>query len=130
MRWILLRLVNLPRPSSLHRKPREIRPVLRRIGNTVSVCVRSDRLDHDGRRCLPDQPMLLASFIAANAWMSRQPMSLQSICSNVLELYKNRDEITDNEKWRQELEHLHDDCAVALYKYDPTSAKYELTGTR
>ena len=36
-----------------------------------------------------------------------------------LELYKNRDEITDNEKWRQELEHLHDDCAVALYKYDP-----------
>jgi hypothetical protein len=97
--------VNLPRPSSLHRKPREIRPVLRRIGNTVSVCVRSDRLDHDGRRCLPDQPMLLASFIAANAWMSRQPMSLQSICSNVLELYKNRDEITDNEKWRQELEH-------------------------
>ena len=72
----------------------------------------------------------LASFIAANAWMSRQPMSLQSICSNVLELYKNRDEITDNEKWRQELKHLHDDCAVALYKYDPTSAKYELTGTR
>jgi hypothetical protein len=33
----------------------------------------------------------LASFIAANAWMSRQPTSLQSICSNVLEFYKNRD---------------------------------------
>ena len=40
----------------------------------------------------------LAGFIAADAGMSRQPMSLQSICSNMLELYKSRDEITVNEK--------------------------------
>jgi hypothetical protein len=69
----------------------------------------------------------LVSFIAADAWMSRQPMSLQSICSNVLELSRNRDEITTNEKWRHELERLHDDCAVALYKYDLTSPTYGLT---
>jgi hypothetical protein len=68
----------------------------------------------------------LVSFIAANAWMARQPTSLQSICAIVLELYKNRDEITD-EKWRQEFSHLRDDCAVALYKYDLTSTNYELT---
>ena len=72
----------------------------------------------------------LASFIAANAWMSRQPMSLQSICSNVLELYESRGEITSNEKWQQELSRLRDDCAVALYKYEPTSTKYDLTSTR
>jgi hypothetical protein len=65
----------------------------------------------------------LAGFIAADAWMSRQPMSLQSICSNMLELYKSRDEITVNEKWRQKLTHLHDDCAVALHKYELTSAR-------
>jgi len=70
----------------------------------------------------------LASFIAADAWLSRQPMSLQSICSNALELSRNRDEITTNEKWRHELERLHDDCAVALYKYDLTSPTYGLTG--
>src|SRR6266436_1665835 len=58
----------------------------------------------------------LVSFIAADAWMSRRPTSLQSICSNVLELYKSRDQITDNEKWQQELSRLHDDCAVALHK--------------
>jgi hypothetical protein len=69
----------------------------------------------------------LVSFIAAEAWMSRQPMSLRSICSNVLNLYQNRDEITDNERWRQELKNLHDDCSVALYKYDPTSSTYGLT---
>jgi hypothetical protein len=69
----------------------------------------------------------LVSFIAAEAWMSRQPMSLRSICSNVLNLYRNRDEITDNERWRQELKNLHDDCSVALYKYDPTSPTYGLT---
>src|SRR5262245_14784086 len=46
----------------------------------------------------------LASFIAADAWLSRQPMSLQSICSNALELSRNRDEITTNEKWRHEFE--------------------------
>jgi hypothetical protein len=63
----------------------------------------------------------LVGFIAADAWMSRQPMSLQSICSNMLELYKSRDEITVNEKWRQELSRLHDDCAVALHKYELTS---------
>jgi hypothetical protein len=71
----------------------------------------------------------LLSFIAADAWMARQPTSLQSICANVLELYKSRDTITDNEKWLQELSHLRDDCAIALYKYDPTSTKYELTST-
>jgi hypothetical protein len=38
----------------------------------------------------------LVSFIAADAWMSRRPTSLQSICSNVLELYRSRDQITDN----------------------------------
>jgi hypothetical protein len=65
----------------------------------------------------------LAGFIAADAWMSRQPMSLQSICSNMLKLYKSRDEITVNEKWRQELSRLHDDCAVALHKYELTSAR-------
>ena len=69
----------------------------------------------------------LVSFIAADAWMSRRPTSLQSICSNVLELSRNRDEITTNEKWRHELERLHDDCAVALYKYDLTSPTYGLT---
>ena len=58
----------------------------------------------------------LVSFITADAWMSRRPTSLQSICSNVLELYKSRDEITDNEKWQQELSRLHDDCAVALHR--------------
>jgi hypothetical protein len=48
----------------------------------------------------------LVSFIAADAWMSRQPMSLRSICSNVRQLYKNRDEITNNQKWRKEIERL------------------------
>jgi hypothetical protein len=72
----------------------------------------------------------LVSFIAAEAWMSRQPMSLRSICSNVLELYESRGEITSNEKWQQELSRLRDDCAVALYKYEPTSTKYGLTSTR
>jgi hypothetical protein len=46
----------------------------------------------------------LVGFVVSAAWMSRQPMSLQSICSNVLELSSNRDEITTNEKWRQELD--------------------------
>jgi hypothetical protein len=72
----------------------------------------------------------LVSFIAAEAWMSRQPMSLRSICSNVLELYESRGEITYNEKWQQELSRLRDDCAVALHKYEPTSTKYGLTSTR
>ena len=72
----------------------------------------------------------LVSFIAAEAWMSRQPMSLRSICSNVLELYDSRGEITSNEKWQQKLGGLRDDCAVALYKYEPTSTKYGLTSTR
>ena len=45
----------------------------------------------------------LVSFIAADAWMSRQPISLRSICSSVLELYESRGEITYNEKWQQEL---------------------------
>jgi hypothetical protein len=65
----------------------------------------------------------LAAFIAANAWVSRLPTSLQSICSNILELYKNRDEITVNQKWRQEFSRLRDDCTLATHKY-------ELTGTR
>ena len=56
----------------------------------------------------------LVSFIAADAWMSRQPISLRSICSSVLELYESRGEITYNEKWQQELSRLRDDCAVAL----------------
>jgi hypothetical protein len=59
----------------------------------------------------------LVGFIAADAWMSRGPTSLQSICSNVLELYKSRDDITDNEKWQQELNRLHDDCTVALSRW-------------
>jgi hypothetical protein len=50
-------------------------------------------------------------------------LKTQSICSNMLELYKSRDEITVNEKWRQELSRLHDDCAVALHKYELTSAR-------
>src|SRR5258708_36674349 len=58
----------------------------------------------------------LVSFIAADAWMSRRPTSLQSICSNVLELYRSRDQITDTEKWQQELSRLHDDSAVQLDK--------------
>ena len=66
----------------------------------------------------------LVSFIAADAWMSRQPISLRSICSSVLELYESRGEITDNEKWQQELTRLRNDCAVAL------STKYSPTGTR
>jgi hypothetical protein len=69
----------------------------------------------------------LAGFIAADAWMSRQPTSLQSICSNMLELYKSRDDITaseTSEKWRQELSNLRDDCAIALHKYDLTSTRY------
>ena len=66
----------------------------------------------------------LVSFIAADAWMSRQPISLRSICSSVLELYESRGEITDNEKWQQELSRLRNDCAVAL------STKYSPTGTR
>jgi hypothetical protein len=69
----------------------------------------------------------LVGFVVSAAWMSRQPMSLQSICSNVLELSSNRDEITVNEKWRQKLDRLGDDCAVAIYKYDPSSATYGLT---
>ena len=39
----------------------------------------------------------------------------------MLELYKSRDEITVDEKWRQELSRLNDDCAVALHKYELTS---------
>jgi hypothetical protein len=74
--------------------------------------------------------LFLVSFIAAEAWMSRQPMSLRSICSNVSNLYQNRDEITDNERWRQELKSLHDDCLVALYKYEPSSTELGLTSTR
>ena len=66
----------------------------------------------------------LVSFIAADAWMSRQPISLRSICSSVLELYESRGEITDNEKWQQEFSRLRNDCAVAL------STKYSPTGTR
>jgi hypothetical protein len=69
----------------------------------------------------------LVGFVVSAAWISRQPMSLQSICSNVLELFRNRDEIPANEKWRQELERLRDDCAVALYRYDLTSPTYGLT---
>ena len=45
----------------------------------------------------------LVSFIAADAWMSRQPISLRSICSSVLELYESRGEITYNEKWQKSL---------------------------
>jgi len=63
----------------------------------------SRSLDQHDRRRLPDQPLLFGGFIAADAWMSRRPTSLQRICSNVLELFKSRDEITDNEKWQQEL---------------------------
>jgi hypothetical protein len=65
----------------------------------------------------------LVSFIAADAWMSRRPTSLQSICSNVLELYKSRDQISDGEKWQQQLSRLHDDCAVALHKSELTSTR-------
>jgi hypothetical protein len=65
----------------------------------------------------------LVAFVAADVWMSRQPVSLQNICSNILELYKNRDEITFNEKWRQELSRLRDDCTVALHKYELTSTR-------
>src|SRR6476619_5800437 len=72
----------------------------------------------------------LVSFIAADAWMSRQPMSLRSICSNVLELYESRGEITYNDKWQQELRRLRDDYVIALSKYDPTSTKYNLTGPK
>jgi hypothetical protein len=64
----------------------------------------------------------LVSFIAADAWMSRQPISLRSICSSVLKLYESRGEITYNEKWQQELSRLR--SAVAL------STKYSPTGTR
>ena len=54
--------------------------------------------------------------------MSRQPISLRSICSSVLELYESRGEITYNEKWQQELDRLRNDCAVALStKYSPTA---------
>jgi hypothetical protein len=64
----------------------------------------------------------LAGFIAADRWMSRRQhhdaMLLQSVCSNVLELYKSR-EITDNEKWQQEFRRLQDDCAAALSRHDP-----------
>jgi hypothetical protein len=69
----------------------------------------------------------LVGFVLSSAWMSRQPMSLQSICSNVLELSRHREDITNNEKWRRELDHLGDDCAVALYRYDPSSTTYGLT---
>jgi hypothetical protein len=65
----------------------------------------------------------LVGFIAADRWMSRRQhhdaMSLQRICSNVLELYKSRDEITENEKWQQEFRRLQDNCAGALHRYDP-----------
>jgi hypothetical protein len=69
----------------------------------------------------------LVGFILSSAWMSRQPMSLQSICSNVLELSSHREDITSNEKLRRELDQLRDDCAVALYRYDLTSPTYGLT---
>ena len=65
----------------------------------------------------------LVGFIAADRWMSRRQdydaKSLQRICSSVLELYKRRDEITDNEKWQQDFRRLQDDCAAGLHKYDP-----------
>jgi hypothetical protein len=69
----------------------------------------------------------LGGFVLSEAWMSRQPMSLKSICSNVLELSRHREDITSSEKWRRDLDQLHDDCAVALYKYDLTSPTYGLT---
>ena len=62
----------------------------------------------------------LVGFIAADRWMSRRQdddtKSLQRICSNVLELYKRRNEITDNEKWQQEFRRLQDDCAAGLHR--------------
>ena len=65
----------------------------------------------------------LVGYIAADSWMSRRQhydeKSLQRICSSVLELYKRRDEITDNEKWQQDFRRLQDDCAAGLHKYDP-----------
>jgi hypothetical protein len=58
----------------------------------------------------------LVGFIAADRWMSSRQhydaKSLQRICSSVLELYKRRDEITDNEKWQQDFRRLQDDCAA------------------
>jgi hypothetical protein len=65
----------------------------------------------------------LVAFIAADAWMSRQPVSIQNICSNMLELYKSRDDITANEKWWEAFSRLRDDCTVALHKYELTSTR-------
>ena len=56
--------------------------------------------------------------------MSRQPISLRSICPSVLELYESRGEITYNQKWQQDFSRLRNDCAVAL------STNYSPTGTR
>jgi thermostable 8-oxoguanine DNA glycosylase len=47
-----------------------------------------------------------------------------------LELYKNRDEITDNEKWRQELEHCTTTARSRSTNTTRLAPKYELTGTR
>ena len=76
-------------------------------------------LDHNGQWCLLLSLCFLVSFIAADAWMSRQRISLRSICSNVLELYESRGEITENEKWQQELSRLRNDCAVAKHQIQP-----------
>jgi hypothetical protein len=61
----------------------------------------------------------LVGFIAADRWISRRQYhdakSLQSICSNVLDLYKSRDETSDNEKWQQEFRRLQDKCVAALH---------------
>jgi hypothetical protein len=79
MRWIMLRLHQLALSMGV-----EGWIIMGRGAFLISLC-------------------FLVSFIAAEAWMSRQPMSLRSICSKVLELYESRGEITYNEKWQQEL---------------------------
>jgi hypothetical protein len=116
MRWIMLGLAWLGSQRPFCRYRNEIgsrRTAIALIGAAflISLC-------------------FLVGFVVSDAWMSRQPMSLNSICSNVSELYRNRDEITNNERWRQRLEHLSDDCAIATYKYDLSSPTYGLTSVR
>jgi hypothetical protein len=112
------------RPMTRHGIPHALRLPDRPLGHQRRERCRAS----GGRRRPPDRDgHLPLSGETLAAWMSRQPMSLQSICSNVLELSSNRDEITTNEKWRQELDRLRDDCAVALYRYNVTSPTYGLT---
>ena len=74
-----------------------------------------------GRRCLPAQPLLFGEFHRSRR-LDVTPTDRKH--RSTVRALRSRSEISDNEKWQQELSRLRNDCAVAL------STKYSPTGTR